>query len=286
MSCKTTFFFVLCTYNPNLGKKGHDMKQFTRILQHPLLKIFVSPLALILFGTLTGIKAGGSFNWLDFILLSLVVISSQLITHFFNLEYNRDNHMSQGILYACEAVMIVSIITLAVTNHWLIAAVLVLYAIYTHIIYKPYNISGTWYHLVLSVVYNSMFLNIVAHFVQTNSFGTSLLIHYSSLLLFYLGIQFEIFYLQSRMSRRPNLIIYQRYLNLALMGASILLGVYFSIPSTSYYLVQILYVIVTTISVLPLVVTTTNTHQMQNKINYLSAVYLIFTLMYGLSIFF
>lgn len=262
------------------------MKQLTHFLQHPILKIFVSPIAIILFGTLTGIIVSGTFNWLGFILLALVAISSHLISHYFNLDVNRNNKMNQGILYACEAIMIIAILALAFTNHWLITALLILYAIYIHIIYIPYNISGTWYHIILSAFYNTLFLNIAAYFIQASNFEISILTQYIPLVLFYLGAQFEIFNLQSKLSRRKNKIFYHSYLNLGLMGAGIVVGLFQSFPSTTYFIVQILFVILSAGIILPLVVTTNKTYQMQNKINYISAVFLLFTLFYSLSVMF
>ena len=262
------------------------MKQLTHFLQHPILKIFVSPIAIILFGTLTGIIVSGTFNWLGFILLALVAISSHLIAHYFNLDVNRHNKMNQGILYACEAVMIIAILGLAFTNHWLITALLVLYAVYIHIIYLPYNISGTWYHIILSVFYNTLFLNIAAYFIQSSNFEIGLLTQYIPLVLFYVGSQFEIFNLQSRLNRRKNQVFYQRYLNLGLMGAGIIVGLLQSFPSSTYFIVQILFVILSAVIILPLVVSTNKSHQMQNKINYISAVFLLFNIFYSLSVMF
>ncbi len=260
------------------------MKQFTNFLQHPLLKMFVSPLAIILYGTIIGSLINPGFNWLGFLLLALVAISSHLISHYFNLQNNRNTTMNQGILYACEAILIISVIAIAFTNHWLITTMLILYVIYIHIIYKPYNISGTWYHLILSVAYNAIFLNIAAHFIQSNQFEQAQLTQYIPIVLFFLGVQFEVFQLQSLLNRRKNQIFYHRWLGLGLMCLGVISGVYFAIPSSSYYIVQILFVIITGASLLPLVVSTQKSHQRQNKINYLSAIYLVFVLLYGLSV--
>ncbi len=260
------------------------MKQFTNFLQHPLLNMFVSPLATILYGTLVGALINPGINWLGLLLLALIVISSYLILHYFNLQKNRNTTMNQGILYACEAILIISVIAMAFSNHWLITILLVLYVIYIHIIYFPYNISGTWYHLILSVAYNAIFLNVVAHFVQSNQFDIAQLTLYIPLVLFFLGMQFEVFQLQSRLNQRKNQIFYHPWLGMGMMILGILTGFYFAVPSTTYYIVQILFVIVSGISLLPLIVSTQKSHQRQNKINYLSAVYLVFAILYALSL--
>ena len=60
-------------------------------------------------------------------------------------------------------------------------------------------------------------------------------------------------------------------------------GLGLSKTSSTFFIVQILFVVLSAVTMLPLLVNTQQEKQAQNKMNYMHAVTVIFTLLYSLS---
>lgn len=268
------------------------MKQFVNILQHPLLKMFVAPLAYILIGLILGYNQAGYFAWLDSIYLLVMVISGDLVCHYYNITYNRriDNAKSQAIIIALEIILFISAILLLWGHHWILIVLVLLYLIYIHVAYFPYNISYSWYDWFLSVFFKAFILNVISCYIQVKAITSTYLIQLIPFILFTAGGLIITSYINRKMSR--HLLAVDKYpkplniTSLILMVTGISYGLFLSRPSSSFWLVQILFGVISLLLIIPLIVPTHSDHQQQNKINYIHTITLIFSLLYGLSILF
>lgn len=282
--------YLIINMNDSNMERLVKMKKFINYLQNPYLKIFIAPLSLILFGAIMGVSHSQSPKWLAVILLYLIALTSQLTLHFLHLKFDRESSITDNplLLRILQGLMILAAILLMIRQHWIIILLILFYLIYTHIIYYPYNISNTIYAYILAIFYESFILNIIAYYSQVGAINNDLLIHLIPIVLMFAGIYIQTFHLKDELS------IYQpsklwprlRYLGYILSFLALALGFYLSLPSRSYFLVQILCLLVSGFALIPSLVVTKNSDQSQRKINYLSAVLSIFTIIYSLSVLF
>ena len=265
----------------------NSMKQFIKFLQHPLLKILASPLAYIGFGLITGVAMTSQIQWLNIVLLYLIVASAHLIDHFFFLKYSqkRSNATPMFLLIFCEAIMIISSVVFFMQQHLIISLLLLMYLIFIHLQWFPYKMTGTFYHYLLNVFFHAFILNVIAFYTQTNGITPSILIALIPVVLFVAGNQLEITRLKQLIVGAKISFWLKASTIFSVIFSFIALGVafYLALPSSTFYIVQIILVFITTVSILPTLVATKQSQQAQNKINYYSSISLIFSILYGLS---
>lgn len=263
------------------------MKQFIKLLQHPLLKILVSPLAFIGFGLITGLTMTSQTQWLNIVLLYLIVAMAHLIDHFFFLKYSRkrEDATPMVLLYLCEAVMVVSAVIFFMQQHMIISLLMTMYLIFIHLQWFPYKMIGTFYHYLLNVFFHSFILNVIAFYTQTNGITPEILIALVPVVLFIAGNQLETTRLKQLLGKAKIAFWLKgsTILSVILSLLALVLAFYLSIPSSTYYVVQIIFLLITIVTLLPTLVVTKQIKQAQNKINYYSSISLIFNILYGLS---
>lgn len=263
------------------------MKFLTRSLQNPFVKILISPLASIIFGLIIGASQTEKIQWLTMLLLYLIVISSQLLDHFLYLQLDRKTPevAPNLILYFFEAILIISSVIFMLNSHWIINLLLAFYIIFIHIQYMPFKMTGTIYHYLLSVFFNGFILNVIAYYSQTFAVTQTFLINLIPIVLIFMAMSYDVFNLKNIIINGDTLTIFKRIptLSIILSALALALAFYLSIPSTSFYIVQVLFVLVSGFTILPLLVNTRVERQAQNKINYVHAIAVIFTLLYSMS---
>lgn len=264
------------------------MTTFIKLLQNPLVKIFLAPFALIGVGTIVGLSSAASPNWINALLLFVIVVSSQLIDHYFHQRNVQRNHKStpEFILYVCEGILIITSVIFILRNNWIINLLLLLYIAYIHFQYIPFPIVNTFYQYILTIFFNAFILNTVAYYSQTTSITTNFLLLLIPLALITAGITIEINHLRYLLITRKKQSTLYHWTGIGLAIVAIFAGVYFTLPSQSYFLAQIAYVFITLFSIIPAIVQVDNEKQRQNKINYLSTALLIFSIFYSLAIVF
>lgn len=263
------------------------MKQLIKLLQHPLIKIIVFPFSFISFGLITGITMTSEIQWLNIGLLYLIVTMAHLIEHFFFIKYSRkqSNAAPAALLYFCEVIMLASAVMFFLQQHLIINILLSMYLIFIHLQWFPYNMTGTFYHYLLNVFFHGFILNVIAFYTQTNGITSPILYAIVPVVLFNLGSQLELTRLKQLLAKANISVWLKSSVVISFIFAliAIVLGVYYSIPSSSYYLVQITFILFSLLSILPTLVITNQIEQAQNKINYYSSITLIFTVLYALS---
>ena len=263
------------------------MKKLISYLQNPYIKIFITPLALILFGALLGVNHAQETQWLSLILLYLLALSSQLVKHCLHLAHDQNHPIGQqkSILWTCEIILGLSSILLMIRQHWIISILILLYIVYIHISYYPYNISNSIYILILAVFYEAFILNIIAYYSQVSAINTEFLFHLIPVAIVYTGVYIQTFKLKDDLSIYEPSPIWPRLRMLGIILSFLALGFgfYYALPSNSYYILQILFVLVTGLTMIPMLVPTRSQKETQRKINYFSTILLIFTLFYSLA---
>lgn len=266
------------------------MKYFIKLLQHPLLKILLSPLGYVGFGLVVGMGMTTQIKWLSIGLLYLIVTTAHLIEHFFFIKHSRKNQNVAPIalLLVCEVVLITSSIIFFMQQHWIINLLLSLYLIFIHVQYNPYKMTGTFYHFLLSVFFHGFILNSVAVYTQLNGITSSILYAFIPVVIWIVGTQLATMNLRLRLTgeRIPRWLKSSRILSGILSVVAVALGVYYSLPTSSYFLVQLVFIFISGLTILPMFVPTDRDTQSQNKINYYSTVTLLFSVLYGLSFIF
>lgn len=264
------------------------MISFIRLLQHPLIKIFLSPFAFIGIGTILGLSLTTQKQWASASLLLIITISSQLIDHYFHQKDIKRNKQasSEIILYLCEAITVIAIILFALINHWILILLLIMYIAFIHLQYMPYQLINTFYQYILSLFFYGFVLNSIAYYSQTLSITTAFLIRLIPMILLTAGVLIEITHLKYvTLTRRPQSSLYH-WTGIVLSLVGISLGFYYTLPSMSYFIVQILYLIILGICLIPMIIKVNNEKKRQNKINYLSSILLVFSIFYSLAIIF
>lgn len=263
------------------------MKLITRFLQNPYVKIFVSPLASILFGLILGVSHTESVRWLSMLLLFLIVVFGQLIDHFLYLRIDKQTAevAPNVLLYVLEGILLISSIIFMFNSHWIISVLLVFYIVFIHVQYMPFKMTGTIYHYLLSVFFNGFLMNVIAYNSQTFAVTQTFLINTIPIVLMFIVLNLEVFNLKSIIINNKQTTVFQRFpvISIVVCALALLSGFYFSLPSSSYYIVQTLFILLSAVTMLPLLVKTQREKQAQNKMNYIHAVTLIFTLLYSLS---
>ncbi|MBZ6526159.1 hypothetical protein HYQ40_00120 [Aerococcaceae bacterium DSM 111021] len=263
------------------------MKFITRFLKNPFVKIFFSPLASILFGLIIGASQAESTRWIPMLLLYIIVVFAQLVDHFLYLQVDKETpEVAPNILlYVFDGILLISAIIFMLSSHWIINALLIFYIIFIHVQYMPFKMTGTIYHFILSVFFNGFILNVIAFNSQTFAVTQPFLINTIPIVLIFIGLTLEVFNLKNLIINYQPITVFKRFPQSSLVFGAIALmsGFYFSLPSSTFFIVQILFVVLSAVTMLPLLVNTQQEKQAQNKMNYMHAVTVIFTLLYSLS---
>lgn len=264
------------------------MTDLIKILQHPLIKIFIAPFALVGIGSIIGIQQSDNPNWVSALLLFVIAIDTQLVDHYFHQKHIQRNSTNtpEIVLYVCEAVLILATVAFILTNNWVVNILLLSFIAFVHLQYLPYIFVNTFYQYLLQLFYYGFALNCIAFYAQTNTITTNYLLTLIPFVLLTAGLTIEVNGLKYMvMTRRPLSALYH-WTGVALALASVFAGFYFALPSHSFFIVQVLYLLLVGVTLIPVLVPVNNDKKRQNKINYLSAILVVFTILYSLAVIF
>lgn len=261
------------------------MSKLIKQLQNPLIKIFASPLAMILVGSLLGMTQTMSINWISLINLIFIAITLHLLDHYFQHRLVKgDAHATPTIvLYACEAVLLINTIIFILTNYWILSILLIITILIYHIQYFPYVMVNTFMQYLLILVSSTIFLNVISYYSQTTSLSSQTLMRLIPPLVLFAGLQIEHFHLRYGRPGQTIRPLY-RFTCLGLSFLAIGIATYFALPSRFFYIPEIIFVVLSLLTILPLLVQVDTDHKRQNKINYLGAINLIVNILYTLAL--
>lgn len=262
------------------------MTSLLKQLQNPFLKMFGSPLGIVIFGLLVGMSQTQTIHWLGLLLLFVIAIALQMIDHYFHQRLVLQNYQQtpEMILYLSEGLLLIAAILFVLTNYWILSLLLFVSIAIYHIQYFPYLMVNNFMQYLLLLVTNAIFLNVIALYNQTTSLTTSMLVELIPPFILFAGIQIELFQLKYGRGQKSSPLYHWTAIGLCI--TAITSGIYLALPTATYYSVEILFGLLTSALILPLFVQVASDKQRQNKINYLWAVILLFNLCYALAIIF
>lgn len=261
------------------------MANILKYLQNPFIKIFASPLSTVLLGIMLGLSNTRSWNWMGLLLLAVIAISLQLIDHFLYQNHIRQNTTQTPamIFYLCEFVLLITSFIFILTNDWVLNLLLIVIIAIYHIQYFPYTLSNSFLQFLLLTTANSIFFNAIAYYNQASQLTTSFLTQLIPFLLLNMGVMIQIFHLRYHEGTKGMTLLYQRtsaFLVIVALG----LAFYLAFPSKSFFLIQIVFLLISGFTAIPLLLPVKGEKGKQNKINYLSAYLLVFSFLYGWAI--
>lgn len=263
------------------------MKNIIKTLQLPITKFLLYPLSTVLFGLIYGYFTSNVFNFITALLLCIMVLGAETTHYLFHLKTDRfyDHPKLNIFLIISEAIMTIALFTLFFRMNWRINLLLFMYVAYIHLQYFPFNFSGTIYQVILRVIFNGFILNCVALYSQVHSLPKEQLIAFIPLVLIQFAISLSSY----------NMCCYYKYLtpaiqpkminSLMIMSSFIAvgLGAYLALPSTFYYIAQIIFVLLSVFLLVPIVNQVKNEDQMNRKHYYLCSISTIITLLYAIA---
>ncbi|MDO4774729.1 MAG: hypothetical protein Q4A10_02860 [Aerococcaceae bacterium] len=262
------------------------MTTLNKIIRNPIVTIFISPFAGATFGLLAGAKQQG-FDWQSFVLIYAILIIIHLLDHHFFIQYNlrQARALPMNIVYGLEILLLILGVIFMLTHHWVLTILMMLYLGFVHVQYFPHNITQTPYHIVLSVFFYAIVLNAVAYFSQAKHIELDFIGALFPVTLVLYAIQNAATKQRELLMRiRPaKWIIQSNIAVVSIAGVGLLIAAYMSLPTQSFFIMQILFIAITGAGYLPLIIDPAGVSQHQNKLNYLHFVYFIFSLLYGLS---
>ncbi|MGX7109620.1 hypothetical protein [Facklamia miroungae] len=264
------------------------MNTINNILKHPLMQLVGYPLSWIGFGLVTAIFSGKKVDWLDLILLVIIVILSHLVNHYnFYHHIQRDPKANSPILYyLLLAGLIASSLFFMSHQHYIINVLLGIFVIVTAIQYQFIPLVRTIYHSLLNIYFTGFLLNVIAYYSQANTLTNKELISFIPIVVLMTGLEINQQYLKGTFNlnfTKKYIPIKITYIVFFLFIVATCIGVYTSLPSQSYYLLQILFFCITFTTALPSLIPVRKNHRIQNKLNYQGALSLIFIIFYSLS---
>ncbi|MGF3113491.1 hypothetical protein [Facklamia sp. P9177] len=264
------------------------MNTINNILKHPLMQLVGYPLSWIGFGLTTAIYSVKQVDWLDLGLLALVVILSNMTNH-----YNYYHHIlkdpkakSPIIYYLLLIGLLTAALFFMINQHYIINILLIIYIIIIVVQYQFVPLVKTIYHILLNSYFTGFLLNIIAYYSQANTLNNKAMISFIPLIILMTALEINQQFLKGIYNFKilerkiPVKIIYIVFSTLVLASIT---GVYTSLPTQSFYLVQILFFVVTLAIYLPSLIPVKKHHRIQNKLNYQGAISIIFIVFYSLS---
>src|SRR5699024_9397300 len=157
------------------------------------------------------------------------------------------------LLYVLEGILLISTIIFMFNSHLIISVLLVFYIVFIHVQYMQFKMTGTIYHFLLSVFFIGFMMNVIAYKLLTFAVTKTFLIITIPFLLMFIVLNLEVFNLKNIIIKFKQITVFQRFpvVSLVVCALALLSGFYFSFPSSSYYIVQILFVLLSAVTMLP-----------------------------------
>lgn len=258
------------------------MKTFAQYLQHPILKLVFAPLSYIIFGIGMGIS--GSINFIQILLLFSITFIDHLISHFLfqKNDLKRTKTMSNSIFMFLEIALLVLGFIFILNHPWTLNILLILSIMATHVIYLPYNFSLSGLHFILLNFFRAFIWNIIAYYSLTHHVNTNFIKLLIPIVIFSIGLAILEFDTMKVMTFKKKFItkIPAHYLTITLGIIAIIFGFTKSLPSGTFFIVEILFVILSMLLLVPIFFNPNSNKQPQNKLNYLSSSLFIFNILY------
>lgn len=269
------------------------MNHYTFFLKHPVTRFFLTPFGYGLFGCLVGVSVAGKFNWYATLLLYIILVSSQFVDRYFHVTFNPQPYqptpISKTPLYLAEGCLWLATILFILSHHWGANLLILIYLAAIHLQYFPHNMQYTSYQAVLNSFFYAFILNNIAYFSQTGTIDNRFLLNLIPLILLQFGFQVERLHLYTRLYSITHFSLSSQmlqHLSQGLIAVSLLGMLYFSWPSHSFFVAELLAFAFITLTLLPLMVHAKTSQHIHNKVAYLTTAFFMISLAYAVSVIF
>ncbi len=262
------------------------MKTFAQLLKNPILKIFIAPLAYIVFGLFYNHE--GSIDIKIVFMLYLITFFDHIIGHFFfqRIDLKRTDKTPSVILWTAEIILLILLFIFIINHHWTINILLIFALVSTQIIYFPYKFSLSFLHFTLLNFFRGFIWNIIAYYSISNHINSTFIQLLIPIVLMSIAISLLEFNAKRQMATQKyfKFPISNEILSMTTASIALVLGFLNSLPSQSFYILQILFILINSVIFIPLLFKTHTEHQFQNKLNYLGTLFFIFNVLYLLAV--
>ncbi|MBS4749651.1 hypothetical protein GMA11_00095 [Granulicatella sp. zg-ZJ] len=143
------------------------IKQLKYFASHPVIKLFIMPLTLILFGTSFGSK-GNPLNLVGAIVFYFFMLMMQFIEQYLFINVSKRGYVKWQPLYMFELIILIFLVLLYYITNIIFTILAFLYVVSTHLMYAPFKLKGTIYYIILQVFLKGLVVTILASFIQVN----------------------------------------------------------------------------------------------------------------------
>lgn len=155
------------------------------LLYHPLFLILIHPLALLLYGTIFAMQFT-HFHWMNFSLFYLFLLAVQFIENLLNNATKMKQKLSVIPIALFELLAMLLILYFSMQFNYLVGLLMFAYLFVIHLGYYPYDLSETYYQVILNGIFKSGIINYLAFFIQAQFISKSL--YYWSIPLIFLAM--------------------------------------------------------------------------------------------------
>lgn len=177
-------------------------KQFMYLMNHTFLAMLTAPLTLLLFGAWRGM----TFNGPNYLLLFMLYLFL-MFTH--ALERLRSKSEQSGAKLPYKMILFFGILSIgsltiiSSLSNLILAAILLLYFVYSILQFYPYSMTNTFYEILLRPFFKILILSSIAFFSQANFIPLQLQYELLPLILFHIFGLIEIQVKNTAGSDRP-----------------------------------------------------------------------------------
>lgn len=160
-------------------------KKFMHLMNHTLLAMLTAPLTLLLFGAWRGM----TFNGPNYLLLFMLYLFL-LFTHALERLLSKSDQSGTKLPYKMIlffGILAVGTLTIIFSlSNLILAAILLLYFVYSILQFYPYSMSNTFYEMLLRPFFKILILSSVSFFSQANFIPLQLQYELLPLILFHI----------------------------------------------------------------------------------------------------
>lgn len=160
-------------------------KQFIHLMNHTLLAMLTAPLTLLLFGAWRGMAFNGP-NYLLLCMLYLFLMFTHALERLLSKSEQSGAKLPYKMILFFVILSIGSLTIISSLSNLILAAILLLYFIYSIIQFFPYSMTNTFYEILLRPFFKILILSSVSFFSQANFIPLQLQYELLPLILFHI----------------------------------------------------------------------------------------------------
>lgn len=177
-------------------------KQFMHLMNNTLLAMLTAPLTLLLFGAWRGIDFNGP-NYLLLFMLYLFLMFTHALERLFSKSELSDAKLPYKAIVVFGTLSLGLLAIIFYLSNLILAAILLLYLVYSILQFYPYSMTNTFYEILLRPFFKILILSSVSFFSQAHFIPLQLQYEVLPLILFHIFNLIQIQIKNTSNSDRP-----------------------------------------------------------------------------------